>query len=54
MSRIDEVKKILNILRVGMTDYLFWVGTLFVFVLLLTIMLIIRKISTKTKEIKDL
>ena len=35
-------------------DYLFWVGTLFVFVLLLTIVLIIRKISSKTKEIKDL
>ncbi len=35
-------------------DYIFWVGTVFVFVLLLTIVLIIRKISAKTKEIKEL
>ena len=76
MSHIDEVKEILNTLRVAMSinfgilviligslikrydaekiDYLFWVGTVFVFVLLLTIVLIIRKISAKTKEIKDL
>jgi len=76
MSHIDEVKEILNTLRVAMSinfgilviligslikrydaekiDYLFWVGTIFVFVLLLTIVLIIRKISAKTKEIKDL
>ena len=76
MSHIDEVKEILNTLRVAMSinfgilviligslikrydaekiDYLFWIGTIFVFVLLLTIVLIIRKISAKTKEIKDL
>jgi len=76
MSHIDEVKEILNTLRVAMSinfgilviligslikrydaqkiDYLFWVGTIFVFVLLLTIVLIIRKISSKTKQIKDL
>jgi hypothetical protein len=76
MSHIDEVKEILNTLRVAMSinfgilviligslikrydaekiDYLFWVGAVFVFVLLLTIVLIIRKISAKTKEIKDL
>ena len=76
MGTIDEVKEILNTLRVAMSiafgilvvlignlvkrydngsiDYLFWIGTVFVFVLLLIIILIIQKISQKTKEIKDL
>ena len=76
MGYIDEVKEILNTLRVAMSinfgilvvligslvkrydaskiDYLFWVGSVFVFILLFTIILIIRKISTKTKEIKDI
>jgi len=76
MGHLDEVKEILNTLRVAMSinfgilviligslikrydsqkiDYIFWIGTLFVFILLFTIVLIIRKISTKTKEIKEL
>jgi len=76
MGKLDEVKEILNTLRVAMSinfgilvvligslikrydneniDYIFWIGTLFVFVLLLAIILIVQKISTKTKEIKDL
>ena len=35
-------------------DYIFWVGSIFVFVLLFTIVIIVRKISSKTKEIKEL
>ncbi len=76
MGKIDEVKEILNTLRVAMSiafgilvvligslvkrydtediDYIFWIGTLFVFVLLVAIILIVQKISNKTKEIKDL
>jgi ATP/ADP translocase len=76
MGTIDEVKEILNTLRVAMSiafgiliiligslikrydseniDYVFWIGTLFVFVLLVAIILIVQKISKKTKEIKDL
>ncbi len=76
MGTIDEVKEILNTLRVAMsiafgilviligslikrydsgsTDYIFWIGTVFVFVLLVMIILIVQKISDKTKEIKDL
>ena len=76
MGTIDEVKEILNTLRVAMSiafgilviligslikrydngnaDYIFWIGTLFVFVLLVVIILIVQKISEKTKEIKDL
>jgi len=75
MGKIDEVKEILNTLRVAMSiafgilvvligslvkrydtediDYIFWIGTLFVFVLLVAIILIVQKISNKTKEIKD-
>ena len=76
MGKIDEVKEILNTLRVAMSiafgiliiligslvkrydnnsiDYIFWIGTIFVFILLITIVLVIKKISAKTKEIKDL
>ena len=76
MGTIDEVKEILNTLRVAMSiafgmlviligslikrydseniDYIFWIGTIFVFVLLAVIIFIVQKISTKTKEIKDL
>ena len=76
MGTIDEVKEILNTLRVAMSiafgilvilignlikrydseniDYIFWIGTLFVFVLFATIILVVQKISKKTKEIKDL
>ena len=35
-------------------DYIFWVGVGFVFMLLLVIVLIVKKISEKTKSIKDL
>ena len=35
-------------------DYIFWIGTVFVFALIIAIVLIIKKISAKTKEIKDL
>ena len=76
MGTIDEVKEILNTLRVAMsiafgmvviligslikrydsgnTDYIFWIGTIFVFILLAVIIFIVQKISIKTKEIKDL
>lgn len=35
-------------------DYVFWIGTIFVFVLMGALVLIIKKISKKIKEIKDL
>ena len=35
-------------------DYIFWIGTLFVFVLFAAIILVVQKTSKKTKEIKDL
>lgn len=76
MGTIDEVKEILNTLRIAMSlifglmvilagslvkrydtnniDYIFWVGTMLVFVLMGALVLIIGKISKKTKEIKDL
>ena len=76
MGTIDEVKEILNTLRVAMSiafgmlviligslikrydngniDCIFWIGTVFVFVLLAIIIFIVQKISKKTKEIKDL
>ena len=38
----------------GNIDYIFWIGTLFVFVLFAAIVLVVQKISKKTKEIKDL
>ena len=76
MGKIDEVKEILNTLRVAMSiafgmlviligslikrydagkvDYIFWIGTLLSFAILAAIVLIVKKISDKTKEIKDL
>jgi len=76
MGKIDEVREILNTLRVAMSitfgilviligslikrydigniDYIFWIGTLFVFMLLGVIVFIVQEISKKTKEIKDL
>ena len=76
MAKIDEIKEILNTLRVAMSiafgilvvlvgslvkrydvdkvDALFWIGVVFVFALLGLIVLVIKKISKKTKEIKDL
>ena len=37
-----------------LVDTIFWVGVVFSLVLIIFIALIIRKISEKTKEIKDL
>jgi len=76
MAKIDEIKEILNTLRVAMSiafgvlvivigsivkrydvnniDNVFWIGIGFTFLLLFSIVLIIKKISDKTKEIKDL
>jgi len=76
MGKIDEVREILNTLRIAMslvfglmvvlagslvkrydiakTDYIFWIGTVLVFVLMGALVLIVKKISKKTKEIKDL
>ena len=76
MGTIDEVKEILNTLRIAMSilfgiivvmtgslvkrydlgniDNLFWIGICFMFVLMLALVMVIKKISKKTKEIKDL
>jgi len=76
MAKLDEVKEILNTLRIwlsltiglivvtssglinrydnGDEDWVFWSGSFLLIVLIIVIMLIIRKISSKTKEIKDL
>ena len=76
MGKIDEVKEILNTLRVAMSlifgfivilagslvkrydlnhiDYIFWIGIILVFVLMGALALVVKKISKKTKEIKDL
>lgn len=76
MGKLDEVKEILNTLRVAMSlsfgmlvvvvtgiikrfdnndiDYLFWLGIGFTVFILLTIFLLVNKISKKTKEIKEL
>jgi hypothetical protein len=76
MGKVDEVKEILNTLRVwlsltigmivvtggglikrydsGREDWIFWSGSLLLLLLLLALFMIIRKISQKTKEIKDI
>ena len=76
MAKLDEVKEILNTLRIAMSiafgilvivvgnvikrydtqnvDDIFWIGIGFSSLLLVFIVLIIKKISNKTKEIKDL
>lgn len=76
MSKLDEVKELLNTLRVAMSiafgvlvvligsiikrydansiDILFWSGIIFALGIIGMIVLIIFKISKKTKEIKDL
>lgn len=76
MSKLDEVKELLNTLRVAMSiafgilvlligsiikrydvgniDALFWSGIVFSLGIIGVIVLIIYKISNKTKEIKDL
>lgn len=76
MGKIDEVKEILNTLRVAMSIFfgifvlimskivslyseesfseLFWMSILAAILNMVVIVLIIRKIALKTKEIKDL
>ena len=76
MGKLDEVKELLNTLRVAMSiafgilviligsiikrydtdkiDILFWAGIVFALSIIGIIVLIIFKISNKTKEIKDL
>ncbi len=76
MGKIDEVKEILNTLRiwlsltiglvvivvsglikrydVGKIDWIFYSGSFLFLVLLCVVLLVIIKISDKTKEIKDL
>lgn len=76
MGKIDEVKELLNTLRVAMSiafgilviligsivkrydaekiDILFWFGILFALAIMGAIVLIILKITKKTKEIKEL
>jgi len=76
MGTIDEVKEILNTLRItmsilfgiiivltgslvkrydlGNTDSLFWIGICLMFVFMFILVMVIKKIAKKTKEIKDL
>ena len=76
MAQIDEIKEILNTLRIAMSiafgilvilvgsiikrydnamiDAIFWIGVIFTFILLIFIVMIVLKISNKTKEIKEL
>ena len=76
MGEIDEVKEILNTLRVAMSIFfglfvlivsklvslytdkdfseLFWMSIVAAILNIVVIVLIIRKIATKTKEIRDL
>jgi membrane protein YdbS with pleckstrin-like domain len=76
MAKIDEVKEILNTLRIwlsltiglivvvtsgiigrydaGNVDWIFYSGSLLLIILLIVVLLIIVKISSKTKEIKDM
>jgi len=76
MAKIDEIKEILNTLRIWLSltiglivvivsglikrydlqkiDWIFYSGSFLFFVLLFVVLLIIIKISNKTKEIKDL
>jgi len=76
MAKVDEVKEILNTLRIAMsltigiivilignivnrydsgkTDEIFWLAIFVAFVLIFFVLLIVSKLSKKTKEIKDL
>jgi len=76
MSKLDEVKEILNTLRVALSlsigilifvlgaivkrydanniDLIFWTGIGILFSLLVLIVKIVRKLSSKTKEIRSL
>jgi len=48
---IGSLVKRYDLLKV---DAIFWIGIVFAFFVLLFIVLIVKKISAKTKEIKDL
>jgi len=76
MAKIDEIKEILNTLRVVMSlifgavilligsvvsrleahknDIWTWMSILGIFLLLISLLIVFKKISIKTKEIKDL
>ncbi len=76
MAKIDEIKEILNTLRIalsvtigiivlligsiinrydtGNTDGIFWLGIITCMILVAFVVMIVGKISAKTKEIKDL
>jgi membrane protein YdbS with pleckstrin-like domain len=76
MAKIDEVKEILNSLRIWLSltiglvvvitgglisrydnnqiDWIFWMGSFLLIVLQFVLLLIVNKISQKTKEIKEL
>ena len=76
MAKIDEVKEVLNTLRialsitigiivilignivnrydVGKINEIFWLAVFICFVLMFFVLLIVNKLSKKTKEIKDL
>jgi vacuolar-type H+-ATPase subunit I/STV1 len=76
MARIDEIKEILNTLRIALSltmgilvltvgsvisrydsnkvDELFWIGIGFIFIILGILVFIVKNISKRTKEIKDL
>jgi len=76
MAKIDEIKEILNTLRIWLSltiglivvivsglvkrydndkiDWVFYAGSFLFFILIFVLLLIIIKISNKTKEIKDL
>jgi len=76
MGKLDEVKEILNTLRVAMSiafgilvlilgrlvsmygdkqfDMIFWLTFIGMIINVIAIILIVRKLSSKTKEIRDL
>ena len=65
MGKIDEVKEMLNTLRVAMSIFfgvlvivvgsvVFWLGVAFSIVLMMAIWKLFLKIAEKTKEIGDL
>ncbi len=76
MAKIDEVKEILNTLRIALSitigiivvlvgsivqrydndkiDNIFWLAVSGTFIFILFVVLIVNKLSKKTKEIKDL
>lgn len=76
MSKLDEVKEILNTLRLAITvsfgllvfvagsvikrydsqniDSIFWAGTILIGLILITILILIFRISAKTKETREL